>query len=141
LDKHCFLCPIEYKRGIIIRSDRWGEGVFAAPRRGQRVHNGVDLFAEVGTPVLASRSGKVVIATNQEKGMGLYVVISHSGGLSTLYGHLSKILVEKNGFVRQGDVIGFVGKTGNADAPEMQPHLHFEIRNNGFLEDPLNYLR
>jgi len=139
LDKHYFICPIEYKRDIVIRNDRYGEGFFAANRKGSRIHEGVDLFAEIGTPVLAARSGRVISA-NKNHGMGKYVVIRHPDSIITIYGHLSKIYVSKNEFVKQGQVIGNVGKTGNANFRDIQPHLHFEARKNGIPQDPLEYL-
>ena len=138
-DKVYFLCPILYKNGMIIRSDSRGDGLFAAKRSGSRLHDGIDLLADIGTPVAASRCGIVVSAT-RNKGMGSYVIIRHPGNLVTIYGHLSEICVTKNKFIRQGEVIGKVGKTGNANYRDIQPHLHFEVRNNGSPQDPLEYL-
>ena len=140
LDKDYFLSPIEYKRDIIIRSDSRGEGFFAADRNGKRVHEGIDLFAEVDTPVLASRFG-IVISAKQNQGMGNYIRIKHFGNMITIYGHLSNIYVVKGQFVRQGQVIGSVGKSGNANYRDIQPHLHFEVRKNGIPQDPLPYLK
>ncbi|HLD83015.1 MAG TPA: M23 family metallopeptidase [Candidatus Omnitrophota bacterium] len=139
LDKVYFLCPIEYKGDIVIRSDGRGGGRFGAERSGRRLHQGLDLFAKVDTPVLAGRSGRVAVARHA-KGMGNFVVIKHPQNMITIYGHLSKINVVKNQFVRQGDAIGAVGKTGNANYRDIQPHLHFEIRKNGVPQDPLKYL-
>jgi len=139
LDKDYFLCPIEYKRDIIIRSDNRGNGFFGAERNGKRIHQGLDLFAEIGTPVLASRSGRVVAAA-QNNGIGKFVIIKHPDSIATIYGHLSEIFVKKNQFVRQGEIIGSVGKTGNANFRDIQPHLHFEVRGNGVPQDPLEYL-
>ncbi|MFA5411542.1 MAG: M23 family metallopeptidase [Candidatus Omnitrophota bacterium] len=139
LDKTYFLCPIEYKDAIIIRNDAWGDGFFSAKRSGGRVHDGIDLLAEVGTPVSAARSGIVVKAT-QSKGMGKFVIIRHPGNLTTIYGHLSEIYVHKNEFVRQGRLIGRVGKTGNANLGAIQAHLHLEVRINGIPHDPMEYL-
>jgi murein DD-endopeptidase MepM/ murein hydrolase activator NlpD len=139
LDKVYFLCPIEYKGEMVIRSDARGDGFFSAKRNGYRVHEGIDLLAEVGTPVLAARSGRVVSATHN-KGMGNYIIIRHPQNLITVYGHLSAISVRKNEFVRQGEVIGRVGKTGNANFRDIQPHLHFEARINSIPQDPLGYL-
>lgn len=139
LDKEHFLCPIQYKRDKIIRSDGRGDGYFGAERNGNRLHKGVDLFAKIGASVLASRSG-VVIAARQNNGMGKYVLIKHPGNIATLYGHLSKIYVNKFELVRQGQVIAAVGKTGNANWRSIQSHLHFEVRVNGIPQDPLNYL-
>jgi len=140
LDKHYFLCPIEYKGDIIIRSDNRGDGFFAASRNGRRIHEGIDLLAEIGSPVLACRSGRV-IAAGKTRGMGNYIIIRHPGNIVTIYGHLSQIFVKRNVFVRQGQVIGRVGKTGNANYPDIQPHLHFEIRKDGIPQDPLEYLQ
>ncbi|MCX5706787.1 MAG: M23 family metallopeptidase [Candidatus Omnitrophica bacterium] len=139
LGKHSFICPIDYKGEFMIRIDGRGNGLFGSPRSGRRLHKGVDLLAEVNTPVLASRSG-TVIAAKRNRGMGNYIIIRHSIGLITIYGHLSRKYVVKNQFVHQGDVIGAVGKTGNARYSVIQPHLHFEIRKNGVAEDPLDYL-
>jgi murein DD-endopeptidase MepM/ murein hydrolase activator NlpD len=139
LDKDYFLCPIEYKRDIIIRSDSRGDGIFGAERNGRRMHQGLDLFAEVGTSVLASRSGRVVAAA-QNNGIGKFVIIKHPDSIATIYGHLSEIFVKKNQFVRQGEIIGSVGKTGNANFRDIQPHLHFEVKRNGIPLDPLSYL-
>jgi len=139
LDKAYFLSPVEYKRDIIIRSDNRGDGFFAADRSGNRIHEGIDLFAKIGTPVLASRGG-MVMAAGENNGMGKYVIIKHSDNITTRSGHLSRIYVHKNEFVCQGQVIGAVGKTGNANLRDIQPHLHFEIRKNGIPQDPLEYL-
>lgn len=139
LDKHYFLCPIEYKGDAVIRYDSRGDGLFGSARNGNRLHEGIDFFAKIGTPVLTVRSGKVIKAT-KNKGMGNYIVIRHSGNIITIYGHLAEICVTQNKFVRQGDIIGRVGKTGNANYPDIQPHLHFEIRKNGIPQDPMEYL-
>lgn len=139
LDKNYFLCPIEYKWGVVIRSDQHGDGVFGADRSGNRLHEGIDLFAKIGTPVLASRSG-VVVSAKENRGMGKYVILRHLNGMTTVYGHLSKIFVKKHQFVRQGHIIGEVGKTGNANYRNIQPHLHFEVKLKGVPQDPLKYL-
>jgi murein DD-endopeptidase MepM/ murein hydrolase activator NlpD len=139
MDKQYFICPIKYQNDILIRNDHRGNGLFAASRSGRRMHRGLDLLADVGTAVCAARSGKVVSAT-QNKGMGKYVIIRHRDNVITIYGHLSNILVDRGTYVRQGQIIGSVGKTGNARAADMLPHLHFEIRKNGVPQDPLEYI-
>ena len=139
MDKQYFICPIKYKNDIIIRNDNRGDGLFAAARSGKRLHKGLDLLADVGTSVCAAKSGKVVSAT-QNKGMGKYIIIRHRGNIITIYGHLSNIFVRKNDYIRQGQVIGSVGKTGNARAANMLSHLHFEIRKNGVPCDPFEYI-
>ncbi|PIP20260.1 MAG: hypothetical protein COX40_05715 [Candidatus Omnitrophica bacterium CG23_combo_of_CG06-09_8_20_14_all_40_11] len=139
LDKNYFLCPIEYKQDAVIRCDSRGEGFFGSSRNGNRTHEGIDLFAEIGSPVLACRSG-IIVAARKNRGMGNFIIIRHPGNIITMYGHLFRIYVNKNAFVRQGEVIGSVGKTGNANYRDIQPHLHFEIRKNGVPQDPLEYI-
>jgi murein DD-endopeptidase MepM/ murein hydrolase activator NlpD len=139
VDKQAFLCPVAYKRDFIVRSDGRGDGFFGSDRSGRRTHKGLDLLGQVGTPVLAARSGRV-IAARQNNGMGKFVVIEHSGGIATLYGHLSEIWVREGQYVRQGQLIGAIGKTGNANSSGIMPHLHFEVRKNGAHQDPLEYL-
>jgi murein DD-endopeptidase MepM/ murein hydrolase activator NlpD len=139
LDKQDFLSPIRYRRDFIIRSDGRGDGFFAAERSGNRTHKGLDLLAQVGTPVFACRSG-IVVAARQNNGMGKFVIIKHAGDTATLYGHLSEIYVKENQFLRQGEKIGAVGKTGNANYSNILPHLHLEVRKKGTQQDPLEYL-
>ena len=145
LDKDYFLCPIEQKGDMVIRRDTRGDGFFAARRNGHRVHEGIDLFAQIGTPVKASRSGRVllsrvIINKEQKTGSGNYVIISHPGNIATVYAHLAEVYVNRGDFVRQGQIIGMVGKTGNANYPDIQPHLHFEVRKGGIPQNPLEYL-
>lgn len=139
LDKAYFLCPVRCIRDMVIRSDGLGDGFFAAGRSGNRVHEGIDLLAATGATVFASRSG-VVIRARQNNGMGKFVKIMHAGGITTTYGHLSQIFVSENQFVRQGEVIGSVGKTGNASSRLILSHLHFEVRKDNLPLDPLEYL-
>lgn len=97
--------------------------------RTQGIHgyNGVDLAAPVGTPLLASAEGDVIIAkqTGWNGGYGAYIVIQHPNGTQTLYSHASKVTVSVGEHVTRGEVIGAVGATGKATGP----HVHFEIRN------------
>jgi murein DD-endopeptidase MepM/ murein hydrolase activator NlpD len=139
LDKKYFVCPIRYPSDFIIRADSMGNGLFATPRSGRRIHQGIDLLAEVGEPVLAGRRG-IVIAAGKNRGMGNFIVLRHSPSVTSIYGHLLRIYVAKGELVRQGDIIGAVGKTGNANYQNMQPHLHFEVRKNGIPQDPQLYL-
>jgi murein DD-endopeptidase MepM/ murein hydrolase activator NlpD len=90
----------------------------------QRFHTGTDLAAPMGTPVLAAYAGQVAIA-DFLNGYGLTVTLSHNKGTQeTLYAHLSEIFVQPGELVKQGEVIGRVGSTGNSTGP----HLHFEFR-------------
>jgi murein DD-endopeptidase MepM/ murein hydrolase activator NlpD len=89
-----------------------------------RFHTGTDLAAPLGTPVLAAYAGRVALA-DFLGGYGLAVTIDHNRGTQqTLYGHLSEVFVRSGDAVKQGDVIGRVGSTGNSTGP----HLHFEFR-------------
>ena len=130
-----FICPIEYNDEMKLRSDGYGDGAFGSKRNNGRLHLGIDLEAPVGTPVKAAKSGRA--SAKKNGGMGKYVVIRHIDGTKTVYGHLSKIFVVNNEPVRRGDIIGEVGKTGNAWNPCMLPHLHFELR---IDEDPVDPL-
>lgn len=94
-------------------------------------HGGADYAAAEGTRVLASRGGRVSEVGNDPI-VGAYVVVDHSGGFQTLYGHLSSIAVSLNDEVRSGMILGAVGSTGMVTGP----HLHFEIRQNGRSRDP-----
>jgi LysM repeat protein len=89
-------------------------------------HNGIDLAAPTGTPILAAADGNVIIARfgGWNGGYGNYIVIRHTNGSQTLYAHASVISVSAGDFVKQGNVIGAVGNSGKSTGP----HLHFEIR-------------
>lgn len=125
---------------VVIRNDRRGEGEFGAKRRNGRSHMGIDIMAPAGTPVYASRSG-IAFAGNVPTGYGKYVMIYHPDGFQTIYGHLSNWNVRSTNYVRKNDIIGFVGKTGNAASKSIEPHLHFEIRKGGEPQNPMNLMR
>ena len=74
-------------------------------------------------------------------GYGKYIMIYHPDGFQTMYGHLSDYRVATGKNIRQGDVIGLTGKTGNAAYKAIQPHLHFEIRKDGEPQDPRRLMR
>ena len=99
-----------------------------------KFHSGVDINAGYGTSILAADSGTVILA-GWNGGYGNCVVISHGNGVSTLYGHMSSIAVSSGQSVSQGQVIGYVGSTGNSTGP----HLHWEVAVNGERQNPLNY--
>ena len=99
------------------------------------MHEGIDIGAGSGTPIRAAAAGTVIHA-GWLGGYGNLVVIDHGGGVATAYGHQSSIAAGSGAFVAQGQVIGYVGSTGNSTGP----HLHFEVRVNGAPQDPLGYL-
>ena len=103
--------------------------------RGYEYHEGQDIDAAYGTPVMVAASGKVTIA-GWQRGYGNVVYIDHGSGLSTRYGHLSKIDVSVGQAVTRGQTIGLVGSTGRSTGP----HLHYEVRINNQPVDPRQYL-
>ncbi|MCQ9207542.1 MAG: M23 family metallopeptidase [Omnitrophica bacterium] len=140
-----FAVPIEVSeelsgaQGLPIRNDEQGDGWFGAKRNGNRKHLGLDLAAKLGSPVYAAKSGWARIS-NVPDGYGKLVLINHPGHWQTRYGHLSEFAVKKLQWVRQGDVIGFIGKTGNAGSSDIVSHLHFEIRRKSEPLDPAREL-
>jgi murein DD-endopeptidase MepM/ murein hydrolase activator NlpD len=94
-------------------------------------HRGCDIAAPLGTPVISTMEGRVSY-TGVDSILGNVVKIRSVSGYGTLYGHCSRIFVEKEDFVRKGQMIGCVGKTGRADVP----HLHYEIEMNGVEVNP-----
>lgn len=95
--------------------------------RGREFHTGVDFACPKGTPIMAADGGTVVSVVYSNKSYGYHVIISHSNGEQTLYGHCSKIYVSVGNKVDKGQVIAAVGQTGRATGN----HLHFEVRRNG----------
>ena len=98
-------------------------------------HTGLDIATSTGTPVLAAASGTVTFS-GRKGSYGNLLVITHSNGVQTYYGHWSKLYVSAGTTVTQGQTVAAVGSTGNSTGP----HLHFEIRVNGVAYNPQNYL-
>ena len=99
-------------------------------------HNGIDMAADEGTPIVAAYSG-IVGEAGYNSSMGNYIYIEHGDGLRTIYLHASKLYVKKDDVVIKGEVIGAVGTTGRSTGP----HLHFSVRLNGEYVSPWDYLK
>ncbi len=123
-----------------------GSGAVAWPANGTvtsgfgyrwgRLHAGIDIANGVGTPIRAAKGGTVIVSGFNDGGYGNWIIIDHGGGLSTLYGHMSRRRATEGQTVKQGDVIGDMGSTGNSTGS----HLHFETRISGNPRDPTGYL-
>jgi murein DD-endopeptidase MepM/ murein hydrolase activator NlpD len=105
---------------------------------GYEYHPGVDIAVPEGTPIRAAAAGNVIFTQPEASsgGYGNYTCIDHGGGLSTCYAHQSSFAVSEGQSVSQGDIIGYTGCTGYC----LGPHLHFEVRINGAVTDPMGYL-
>ncbi len=119
-----FIWPIERQLTWVSQSFRHGK------------HMATDMAAESGTKVRASDTGKVIKVGWSDNGYGYRIVIDHGIDYVTIYAHLSEYYVEEGDVVTKGEVIGAVGSTGNSTGP----HLHFEIRDYGYLVNPLMLL-
>ena len=105
--------------------DPWGWR-YSERRSAWRLHTGIDLAAPQGTPVLASRAGRVLLVESIS-GYGTTVLLDHGEGWQTLYAHLHEATVRSGAWLEQGQPLGTVGMTGSATGP----HLHFELRRQG----------
>lgn len=102
---------------------------------GVDIHEGVDIRVPTGTPVRAMAPGTVTFAGTM-RGYGYVVMIDHGGGVTTVYAHLAEVRARDGQQIRDHDVIGLSGSSGNASTP----HLHFEILRGGTSEDPVPLL-
>ena len=103
---------------------------------GAEFHQGIDIAAEMGTPIVATADGVVTIAGWNAGGYGNMVDIDHGSGVSTRYGHASAVVVTAGQRVRRGQIIAYVGSTGHSTGP----HLHYEVRLSGQPVNPTSYL-
>ncbi len=128
--------------GYAIITTRFGE-VYNLVNPAGSAHTGADIAGSgiFGKPIMAIQSGTVSVATYSNYGYGNYVMINHGKNANdgntyiSLYGHCSSLAVSKGQTVTKGQVIGYVGSTGNSTGP----HLHLEVRINGKITDPLKY--
>lgn len=114
-------------------------GYRSASISGWSYHGGVDISGGgfYGKAIYATRSGKVITAITSDRGYGIYVMIDHGDGYSSLYAHMSTRYVSTGDTVQKGQMIGRAGSTGNSTGP----HLHFEVRHYGEKKDPMKYVR
>lgn len=100
-------------------------------RRFRREHKGIDIKAITGDTIRSAFNGKIRLTSYDRRGYGNYIIIRHENGLETVYGHLSKILISEDQYVKAGDPIGLAGNTGRS----FGSHLHFETR---YMGVPIN---
>jgi murein DD-endopeptidase MepM/ murein hydrolase activator NlpD len=117
--------PVAAPRLTSAFGTRWGKN-----------HEGIDMAAPIGTPVLAAAAGDVIYAGDHVHGYGNMVVVKHQGDLVTVYAHNSLMLVHTGDRVTVGQEIARVGDTGRSTAP----HLHFEVRRGEVPQDPMPFL-
>lgn len=127
-----FLYPLPYQVAI---TDSYGYRTHPVTGEKGKWHNGVDFAAGSGTAIYATKSGTVTTALDSSI-WGNYVVINHGDGFSSLYAHMQGLIVSVGDYVKQGQVIGYVGSTGLSTGP----HLHFTIYYNGADVNPMNYV-
>lgn len=123
-----YIWPVPYTKNITS---------YYGPRSGG-YHYGIDIAwpGVCGTEILASKAGRVEKVSLGNTGYGNHVIINHGDGTQTLYAHCKSVNVSVNQNINQGDIIAFVGTTGQSTGP----HLHFEVRVNGVKKNPLNYI-
>ncbi len=123
-----------------------GNGMFGWPVNGgyisdtyisNRNHKGIDIAASYGTEIYAAGDGTVIASGWNSGGYGYYVMIEHENGYVTLYGHCSVLVAVEGQEVEKGQLIAYVGSTGNSTGN----HCHFEVRLNGICTNPCDYLR
>jgi murein DD-endopeptidase MepM/ murein hydrolase activator NlpD len=117
-----------FSSGFGVRVSPMGDGV-------EKMHEGLDIAAVIGTPIHAPAQGTVIYA-GKKSGYGNIVIVDHGYGLETWYGHTSKILVKAGQLVRRGQTIALVGNSGHSTGP----HVHYEVRVHGIPVDPLSYI-
>jgi len=113
-----------------------GFGMRRDPFTGQMAfHEGIDIAAPIGTPVIAPANG-IVVSSRWDQGYGLVIEIDHGLGIKTRYAHLQRAKVTPGQYVKRGEIIGYVGNTGRSTAP----HLHYEVRVGDNPVNPVKYI-
>lgn len=99
-------------------------------------HEGIDIHSSMNTSILATASGYIEKVDHKKGGYGNYIIINHGNGYKTRYAHLNNIIVKENDFIKQGNLIGYSGKSGMAAGP----HLHYEIIDDNETIDPTSII-
>ncbi len=127
-----FLWPVGNSGGRVTSNFGW------RTYQGERDwHQGIDIAAPYGTPIFAAADGVITTAVTQNYGYGYHLIVDHGKGYSTLYGHCSKFLVRSGDKVKKGDVIAYMGSTGNSSGN----HVHFEVREWGEKLNPAKFIK
>jgi len=134
--------PVKLSSDKTVQSFIWpvnGSKIISAygPKGGGKVNDGINIAAASGEPVWAAGDGEIVYVGNELQGYGNMVLVKHASGKTTTYAHLSQITVDKYDRVAQGDIIGYVGTSGNVKKPQ----LHFAVRDGKDFVDPTKYVR
>lgn len=122
--------PLEKNAFVLSSSYGWRQHPI---KNIKTLHHGIDMASQLGTPVFSTASGTVVQVENKPKGYGHYIVIAHSFGFETLYGHLSESVVQIGDTIVAQQLIGLSGNTGRSTGP----HLHYEVLKNKKTIDPI----
>lgn len=124
-------------RKELLRTPPSGYGMRLHPIYGiYKMHKGMDFAVPSGSDIFATGDGIVTKVQKKRSGYGIYVVIKHNyGGYETLYAHMIRAKAKVGDKVKRGDIIGYVGSTGTSTAP----HVHYEVRKNGKILNPINY--
>lgn len=117
-------------------TDTYGNRSNPFTNRGSEFHKGIDFAGDTGTSIKATGDGVVTFA-GWQSGYGKVLIISHGYGITTLYGHNSKLLVEKGDKVKKGQIVSKMGSTGRSTGS----HLHYEVRVNGKIVNPAKYFK
>lgn len=128
--------PFVGRNWLTAASSEFGNRIDPINGKPQAFHDGLDIAYPIGTPINAVRGGTVLVASDTGNGFGLHVVIDHGNGVTTLYGHCSKLLISQGQQVQTGQVIAEVGKTGRVTGP----HLHLTFTVNGQKKNPREFL-
>ena len=131
-----FISPLEFKFDFDWPVDRARLTRGFLPNARPRPHFGLDLAAPRGTPIFAALAGHVIYAGSGFRGYGRFIIVEHNNDWATFYGHLDKILIKQGEMIKQGQLIGQMGRTGRATGT----HLHFELRRDKKAIDPIAFL-